>query len=109
MAKSFLPKHRTFIRKICNVCCVLMHFHLKKVKVLVPSCFCHNNSSSIVDLTTIFVKLHFETLKNEFIHGDETIFHFWNMKNLSDGCKWQFAFHLHCGFDVPLVRNTIRF
>ncbi len=37
-------------------------------------------------LTTILVKLHFETFGNEFTHGNETILHFWNMKNLGNGC-----------------------
>jgi hypothetical protein len=34
---------------------------------------CHNNSSNIVDLTTILVKLHFETFGNEFTHGNGII------------------------------------
>ncbi len=105
MAKSFMPKHRTFLQRICNVCHVLTHLHIKKVQVLVPSCFRHNNSSNIIDLTTILVKLHFETFENEFTHENETILHFWNMKNLGDGCVCQFASHLHCGFDVPLANG----
>ncbi len=79
-----------------------MHLHIKKVQVLVPLCFHHNNSSSIVDLTTILVKFHFETFRNEFTHEDEIVLHFWNMKNLGDGYMWQFASHLHCGFMFPL-------
>jgi hypothetical protein len=85
MAKSFMPKKCTFIQRICNVCHVLVHLHIKKVQVLVLSCFHHNNSSSIIDLTTILVKLHFETFENEFTHENEIIFHFWNIKNLGDG------------------------
>jgi len=86
MAKSFMPKHRTFLQKIYNVCHVLAHLHIKKVQVLVPSCLRHNNSLSIVNLITILVKLYFETFENKFTHGNEIIFHFWDMKNLGDGC-----------------------
>ncbi len=85
MAKSFMPKHRIFIQKICNVRYILAHLHIKKVQVLVPSCLRHNNSSSIVHLIIVFIKLHFETFKNEFTHINKIIFHFWNMKNLGDG------------------------
>ncbi len=105
MAKSFMPKHRAFFQRICNVCHVLTHIQIKKVQVLVPSCLRHNNSSSIIDLTTILVKLHFETFGNEFTHENENILHFWNMKNLGDGCVCQLASHLHCGFDVPIGNN----
>jgi len=35
MAKSFMPKHRIFFQKICNVCRVFTHLHIKKVQVLV--------------------------------------------------------------------------
>jgi len=105
MVKSFMSKHHTFIERICNVWRVLAHLHIKKVQVLVPSCFCHNNSSSIVNPITILVKLHFKTFENEFTHRHETILHFWNMKNLGDGCVWQFASHLHYGFDVPLANG----
>jgi len=87
------------------MCGVLAHLHIKKVQVLVPSCFCHNNSSSIINPITILVKLHFKTFENEFTHRHETILHFWNMKNLGDGCVWQFASHLHYGFDVPLANG----
>jgi len=100
-----MPKHCTFFQRICNVCRVLTHIHIKKVQVIVPLCLCHNNSSNIVDLTTILVKLHFETFRNEFTHGNEIILHFWNMKNLGDGCVSQFASHLHCGFDVPFANG----
>jgi len=101
MAKSFMPKHRTFIQRICNVCHVFAH----QVQILVPSCFRHNNSSNIIDLTTILVKFHFETFRNEFTHRNDIIFHFWYMKNLGDGCMWQFGSHLHCGFNVPLTNG----
>jgi hypothetical protein len=106
VAKSFILKHGTFLERICNACRVLTHIHIKKVQVFVASCLLHNNSLSIVDLTTILVKLHFETFKIEFIHRNETILHFWNMKNLGDGCVREFASHLHCGFDVPLANGV---
>jgi len=68
VAKSFMLKHGAFLERICNACRVLTHIHIKKVQVFVVSCLLHNNSSSIVDLTTILVKLHFETFRNEFTH-----------------------------------------
>jgi len=52
----------------------------------------------------IFVKLHFETFGNEFTHQNEIIFHFWNMKNLGDGCVL-IRLPLHCGFDAPLANG----
>jgi hypothetical protein len=102
MAKSFMLKPHTFFQRICNVCRVFMHLHIKKEQVLIPSCLRHNNSLSIVDLTTIFIELHFETFRNEFIHQNEIILHFWEIKNLGDGCVCQLASQLHCGFYVPL-------
>jgi hypothetical protein len=58
------------------ICVVLAHLHIKKVQILVPSCFCHNNSLSVANLKTILVKLRFETFENEFTHKNETIIHF---------------------------------
>jgi hypothetical protein len=32
-------------------------------------------------------KFYFQAFRNEFANKNETILHFGNMKNLSDGCK----------------------
>ncbi len=68
-------------------------------------CIHHNGSIDIVHLTTIHVKVHFQALQNEFANGNETILHFENMKNLSDGCKQYFTSNLHCGLDVPFANG----
>jgi hypothetical protein len=87
VAKSLVPKHNSFIQRLCHIRTFLSNIDIEKIQVLLPLCFRHNNSMGIIDLTTILVKLHFQALRNEFANKNETILHFGNMKNLSDGCK----------------------
>jgi hypothetical protein len=78
---------------------------MEKIQVLLSACFYHNDSMDIVHFTTILVKLQFQALRNEFVNKNETIFHFGNMKNLSDGYKQHFTSNLYCGLDVPFANG----
>ncbi len=78
---------------------------LRRYKFFFPSCFCHHDSMDIVHLITILVKLHFQAFRNEFTNGNETIFHFRNMKNLSDGSKRHFTSNLYCGLWTPFANG----
>ncbi len=87
VAESLVPKCSSFIWKLCHICTLLLNIDVEKIQVLLPMCFRQNDSMGIVDFTIILVKLHFQTLRNEFANRNETILHFENMKNLNDGCK----------------------
>ncbi len=101
VAKSLVPKPNSFIWRLCHMCIFLSNIDVKKIQVLLPSCFNHDRSTDIVHLTTILVKLHFQAFRNKFANRNETIIHFGNMKNLSDSCKQHFTSNLHHGLYVP--------
>ncbi len=105
VAESLVPKCSSFIRRLCHICTLHSNINVEKIQVFLPSCFCQNNSMDIVHLTTILVKLHFQALRNEITNRNETIFHFGNMKNLSDGCKQHSTSNLHCGLDTPFANG----
>jgi len=87
--KSLVQKHGSFIRIF------LLNINVEKIQVPFLTCFHHKSSMDIIRLTTIFIKLHFQVLLNEFASRNETIPHFGNTKNLSDGCEQHFASNLH--------------
>jgi len=87
VAEYLVSKCSSFIRRRCHIRTLLSNIDVEKIQVLMPSCLRHNDFMDIVHLTTILVKFHFQVFQNEFANKNETIFHFGNMKNLSDGCK----------------------
>ncbi len=101
VAEFLVPNYSSFIGRLYHIRIVLLNINIEKIQVLLPLCFRHNGSMGIVHLTTILVKLHCETLRNEFVNINEIIFHFGNMKNLSDGCKQDSTSNLHYGLDAP--------
>ncbi len=105
VAESLVPKRNSFIQTLCHIRTCLSNIDIENIQVLFLSCFRPNNSISIVHLTTILVKLHFQALRNEFANRNEIILHFGNMKNLSDGCKQHSTSNLHCGFDAPFANG----
>jgi len=105
MAKSCMSKHHTFIQRICNVCHVFVHLHIKKVQVLISSLLPQQLLEHRWPYNHPCQQIPLWNFSNEFTHKDEIILHFWYMKNLGDGCMWQFASHLHCGFDVPFING----
>ncbi len=100
-----VPKRSSFIRRLFHIRILLPNNDVEKIKVLVLSCFHHNDSMDIVHRITILVKLHFQALQNEFANKNETIFHFGNMKNLNDGYEQHFTSNLHCGLDAPFANG----
>jgi hypothetical protein len=66
-----------------------MFDHLKNIdysKGVIRGHFAANITiKNIMDISYWWPTL-FETFGNEFIYKNEIIIHFWNMKNLGDGC-----------------------
>jgi len=91
VTKSLVPK--------CNLK-ILPNINIEKISyfpfVLLPPWFA---------LQPSLPNSTFKPFENEFANINDIIIHFWNIKNLSDGCEQHFTCNLHGNLDVPFTNG----